>query len=68
MGLTELKHEIQPLTIAEKAELIRYLQDLLAQENAEDAADLALFDARITEPTIPFADVLAERERRKVTA
>ena len=43
MGLTELKKEVQPLTTAEKAELMQFIKDLLAQEREEDAQDAALW-------------------------
>ena len=39
--------------------------DELAQEESEEAEDVALFDARINEPTVPFEDVVAERNRLK---
>jgi hypothetical protein len=34
------------------------------QSLSEDAADLAIFDARAREPVLPFEDVLKDLKRR----
>jgi hypothetical protein len=36
----------------------------LEEEEQEDAADLAIFEQRRNEPTIPFEDVVADMKRR----